>query len=50
MPSNYAGVLYHPIDDAGAWRFPLAFEMKEAGLDIHLNDTVQRDEQLSLVA
>ena len=50
MPSDYAGVWYHPIDDAGAWRFLLAFEMREAGLDIDLNDTVERDEQLSLFA
>ena len=40
VPSDYAGVLYHQIDDAGAWRFLLAREMKETGLDIDLNNTV----------
>lgn len=40
VPSDYAGVLYHQIDDAGAWRFLLVREMKEAGLDIDLNNAV----------
>lgn len=40
VPSDYAGILYHQIDDAGAWRLLLAREMKEAGLDIDLNNAV----------
>lgn len=37
LPSDYAGVLYLPIDGAGAWRFLLAKEMKASGMDIDLN-------------
>lgn len=37
IPSDYAGVLYHQMDDAGAWRFLLAREIKAAGLDVDLN-------------
>ena len=40
VPSDYAGILYHQIDDAGAWRLLLAREIKEAGLDIDLNNAV----------
>jgi predicted nucleotide-binding protein len=27
MPSDYAGVLFKPFDDSGAWRFELAKEL-----------------------
>ncbi|WP_164083510.1 TIR domain-containing protein [Stenotrophomonas maltophilia] len=37
LPSDYAGVLYLPLDAAGAWRFLLAKEMKASGIDIDLN-------------
>ncbi len=37
VPSDYAGVLYLLFDDAGAWRFLLAREMKGVGIDIDLN-------------
>lgn len=37
VPSDYAGVLYHEMDDAGAWRFLLAREIKAAGIDVDLN-------------
>lgn len=40
VPSDYAGVLYHEIDSAGAWRFSLAREIKAAGVDIDLNKVV----------
>jgi predicted nucleotide-binding protein len=38
IPSDYDGVVYVPLDPAGAWRFLLAREMKAAGFeDIDLN-------------
>lgn len=37
VPSDYAGVLYLQLDDAGAWKFLLAREMKGCGIDIDLN-------------
>lgn len=40
IPSDYAGVLYHQMDDAGAWRFLLAREIKTAGLDVDLNKAI----------
>ena len=38
VPSDYAGVLYLPLDNAGAWRFLLARELKNVGIDIDLNN------------
>lgn len=40
MPSDYQGVLYIPIDDAGGWRLRLARELKEAGADIDMNNAL----------
>lgn len=37
LPSDYAGVLYLPLDAGGAWRFLLAKEMKASGMQIDLN-------------
>ncbi len=37
MPSDYAGVLYVPIDDAGGWKLTLAREMRAAGMTIDMN-------------
>lgn len=37
VPSDYSGVLYHQIDEAGAWRFLLARELKAAGVEVDLN-------------
>lgn len=37
IPSDYAGVLYVPLDEQGAWRLALAKEMKAAGLPIDMN-------------
>ncbi len=37
IPSDYRGVLFLPLDDAGAWRFLLARELRAAGLEIDLN-------------
>ncbi|MCG7320173.1 TIR domain-containing protein [Brevibacillus laterosporus] len=40
MPSDYQGVIYIPMDAAGAWRLLLAREIKEAGIDIDLNKAI----------
>lgn len=37
IPSDYSGVLFVPLDDAGAWKFRLAREMKAAGFAIDMN-------------
>jgi predicted nucleotide-binding protein len=40
IPSDLAGVLYIPLDSAGAWKLKLAREMKTAGLDVDMNNAV----------
>ena len=37
IPTDYSGVLYIPLDEAGAWKFQLMREMKSAGFDIDAN-------------
>lgn len=37
-PSDYDGVVYIPMDEAGAWKLVLAREIKAAGLNVDLND------------
>jgi predicted nucleotide-binding protein len=37
LPSDYAGVVYIPIDAAGAWRFDLVRELRAAGLTVDAN-------------
>lgn len=37
LPSDYAGVVYIPLDSAGAWRLLLLREMKAAGLSVDAN-------------
>lgn len=37
IPSDYLGVVYIPIDDAGSWKFTLAKEIKAASLPVDLN-------------
>ena len=39
-PSDYDGVAYIPMDQAGAWKFELARELKAAGLNVDLNDVI----------
>ncbi len=34
LPSDFLGVVYVPLDEAGVWRIRLAKELKEAGLKI----------------
>jgi predicted nucleotide-binding protein len=40
LPSDFDGVVYIPLDTAGAWRLSLAKELKASGLDIDLNKAV----------
>ncbi|MCK6447911.1 MAG: nucleotide-binding protein [Planctomycetes bacterium] len=40
VPSDYSGVLYTELDAGGAWKFALAREIKESGLDVDLNKVV----------
>jgi predicted nucleotide-binding protein len=37
IPSDYVGVLYLPLDGAGAWKFLLAKEMSAGGMSIDMN-------------
>ncbi len=37
LPSDMSGVLYTPVDEAGAWQLKLAREMKAASLPVDLN-------------
>jgi predicted nucleotide-binding protein len=40
IPSDYAGVVYIPLDEAGAWRLALARELRSAEYDIDMNRAV----------
>ena len=40
IPSDYAGVLYKPMDDAGAWKFQLAKEILHSGIDVDLKNAL----------
>jgi len=40
IPSDYTGVLYVALDDAGAWRLELAKELKAAGFSVDMNRAV----------
>ncbi len=37
IPSDYSGVLFIKLDEAGAWRLTVAKEIKAAGIDIDMN-------------
>jgi predicted nucleotide-binding protein len=39
-PSDLRGILYVPLDAAGAWRFTLARELKAAGIEVDLNKAI----------
>jgi hypothetical protein len=41
IPGDYMGVLFIPMDSAGAWKYQLAAEMKAAGLRIDVNRLTQ---------
>jgi predicted nucleotide-binding protein len=40
LPSDFLGVLYIDIDNAGAWRLKVAKELKVAGLSVDLNNAI----------
>jgi predicted nucleotide-binding protein len=37
IPSDYEGVIYVPMDEAGAWGLKLGKELKEVGIEVDLN-------------
>lgn len=37
LPSDIEGLVYVPVDEAGAWQFTLAREINAAGIDIDVN-------------
>ena len=40
LPSDMSGVLYTPLDAAGAWKLALAKELQAAGLSVDLNRAI----------
>ena len=40
IPSNYSGVEYIRLDDPGAWKMKLVFELKEAGFNVDANRVI----------
>ncbi len=40
IPSDYDGVVFVPMDDAGAWKMLIAKELKAAGFGIDMNKAV----------
>ena len=40
IPTDISGVLYTPMDSAGAWRLQLAREIKAVGIDLDLNRAI----------
>lgn len=40
LPSDYDGVIYVPMDDAGGWRLLLAREIKQSGIHLDLNQAM----------
>lgn len=40
LPSDFDGVVYVPMDDAGGWRLSLVREMKQAGMNVDLNRAI----------
>lgn len=38
QPSDFGGVLYIHVDEAGAWRYRLGRELKHAGIEVDLNN------------
>lgn len=37
IPSDYSGVLFIKLDDAGAWKLQVAKELKAAGIEVDMN-------------
>ena len=42
LPSDFAGILYAPMDEGGRWQLKLAQEMRAADVPIDLNATFTR--------
>lgn len=40
IPTDYLGVLYVPLDEAGGWQLRLAKELKAAGFEVDMNKAV----------
>ena len=40
IPSDYLGVVYVPLDNSGAWKFSMAKELKQAGMEVDLNKLI----------
>lgn len=40
IPSDFAGVVWEPMDDKGAWKLALARELKAAGHEVDMNKVV----------
>jgi predicted nucleotide-binding protein len=40
IPTDYLGVLYVPLDEAGGWKLRLAKELKAAGFNVDMNKAV----------
>ncbi len=40
IPSDYQGVIFIPMDDAGAWKMLLAGEIKKAGINFDMNKVI----------
>jgi len=40
IPSDYTGILFIKVDDAGAWELQLAKEIKSSGFSVDLNRVV----------
>ena len=41
LPTDFAGVQYKSMDDAGAWKYHLAREIKESGIDVDLRKALR---------
>jgi predicted nucleotide-binding protein len=41
IPTDYAGVPYKPMDNAGAWKYDLARDIKEAGINVAPNKALR---------
>ena len=37
LPSDYSGVVFIPVDDAGKWQFDLVRELKASGIEVDAN-------------
>lgn len=37
LPTDYTGVLFVPVDDAGKWQMDLVHELKASGIDVDAN-------------